>query len=313
MMKMKDINLTKYWPLLVAILLLGCRTKKEKKLSTPTSGEISIVADESLKPIVDAEIEAFEALYQRAEIKVDYLPEAEAVHRFMEDSAVLAVLTRSLTDREVSAVKAERIIPSKVKIGTGAVALIVHNQNPDSVITMEQIRGIFSGKITKWMQIGGASSPKEPIQIVFANKNASTTRFIKDSLFLDKLPENTYAVESYKKVIEYVSRNKNALGVIGVNWISDNDNSRVLGFLDQIQVMAVSNESADEYYKPYQAYIANGDYPLTRDIYIVSREARSGLGSGFMSFAAGAKGQRILLKSGLVPATMPVRILQFSE
>jgi phosphate transport system substrate-binding protein len=40
------------------------------------------------------------------------------------------------------------------------------------------------------------------------------------------------------------------------------------------------------------------------------RESFSGLGSGFVSFVAGEKGQRIILKSGLVPATMPIRIIQ---
>ena len=75
--------------------------------------------------------------------------------------------------------------------------------------------------------------------------------------------------------------------------------------------MAVSGDSG--FYQPYQAYIAQKSYPLVRDIMMISREARSGLASGFMAFVASDKGQRIVLKSGLVPATMPIRIVEINH
>jgi phosphate transport system substrate-binding protein len=59
--------------------------------------------------------------------------------------------------------------------------------------------------------------------------------------------------------------------------------------------------------------MAQGQYPLLRDVMIVSREARTGLASGFMAFMASDKGQRIVLKSGLVPATMPIRIIEVNH
>jgi phosphate transport system substrate-binding protein len=71
--------------------------------------------------------------------------------------------------------------------------------------------------------------------------------------------------------------------------------------------------SVDDYVQPYQGYLAQGTYPLKREVFIISREARAGLGTGFASFITGDKGQRIILKSGLVPASMPVRIVGFSE
>jgi phosphate transport system substrate-binding protein len=66
----------------------------------------------------------------------------------------------------------------------------------------------------------------------------------------------------------------------------------------------------DDYLKPYKAYIAMKKYPLSRNVYIISREARTGLGSGFLAYVASDKGQRIVLKSGLVPATAPVRLVE---
>jgi phosphate transport system substrate-binding protein len=62
--------------------------------------------------------------------------------------------------------------------------------------------------------------------------------------------------------------------------------------------------------KPFQAYVALKQYPLWRNVQITLREPRVGLGTGFASFVASDSGQRIVLKSGLVPATAPVRIVE---
>ena len=66
---------------------------------------------------------------------------------------------------------------------------------------------------------------------------------------------------------------------------------------------------ADGYFKPYPYYTALKQYPLVRDVYIVSREARAGLGTGFASFVAGDAGQRIVRLKGMLPATIPVRVI----
>ncbi len=118
-------------------------------------------------------------------------------------------------------------------------------------------------------------------------------------------------MNSNKAVVDYVSQKPNAIGLIGVSWISDRDDSTAIQFLKSIRVASVSRD--DEAVQPYQAYIANRQYPLCRDVFVISREARTGLGTGFTAFVAGDKGQRIVLKSGMVPATMPVRIVSVTK
>lgn len=308
--------MNKYWPLFFLFILMSCRgtDKNGNPVNTPTSGEINIVVDNTLKPIIDAEVDAFEAIYKNAEINIKYTSEVMAIDRFLKDSAVLVILTRKLTEEELSPIIKQKIVPNIVKLGLGAIALIVNNLNPDSVISMGQLRAIFNGEITNWNQLGGNSQEDiGKIQVVFSNPNASTVRYIKDSIAGGKLPGNVYALNSSGKVIDYVSQNKNAMGIIGVSWISDRDDPQALGFLDKIQVMAVAQKLGEESYEPYQAYIAMDDYPLNRNIFMISREARSGLATGFITFVASSKGQRVILKAGLVPATMPVRIIQFKE
>lgn len=93
--------------------------------------------------------------------------------------------------------------------------------------------------------------------------------------------------------MEYVKNKPNAIGIIGVGWISDSNDTTAMSFLNDIRVMSVKNEESSEftdYYKPFQAYIALKQYPLTRDVFLINRESRNGLGTGFASFVAGDQG-----------------------
>lgn len=291
--------------------LIACG--KSEVTDTPTSGDITISVDESFQPIIASQVNTFEGIYKYAQIEPQYKSEGAVITDLLNDSLQIAVISRELTTQEQSVFDQRKIIPRVTKIAIDAVALIVNNDNPDSLLTMDQVKGIFNGEVKNWKDINSETN-LENITIVFDNNNSSTSRYVRDSLIAShKLPQNTFASNSHQALIDYVSQNKNALGVIGVNWISDLDDSTAVGFLQKIKVIGISKEAnpitTESYYQPYQAYIAQGAYPLRRFLYIISTEGRAGLGTGFVSFVAGDKGQRIILKSGLVPATMPVRVI----
>lgn len=296
----------------VVLMLTGCRDRDKdgRILDTPTSGTVKIAIDESLRPLLEAEIATFEALYHRADIEEIYLPEAEAIDALISDSVRMAVITRRFTKEETQYFKDIRITPTVRDIAISAVALIVHRNNPDTLITMDQIKALLQGEINSWDDIG--SKNKAGIEIVFDNPNSGLIRHLKDSVAgVETLPSNTFAVENNQAVINHVSENPNALGLIGLEWISDKDDSTSNSFLKRIRVMSVAGDST--HFKPYQAYLALKYYPLSRRITMLSREARSGLASGFMAFVGSERGQRIVLKAGLVPATMPLRVVEIDR
>jgi phosphate transport system substrate-binding protein len=288
----------------VLILLLSCdtRDKHGHLLDSPTSGTIKITVDESLKPLIDAEIRAFEGIYRNAKVEATYVSEGKAIEALLMDSARLAIVTRKLVDSELRALEAQTIVPTELKMATGGIALITNRGVTDSLIDLGAFKELLSGT-TK------SSSVSE---IVFDEPGSGVVRYLSDTLNIsDRLPEYCFALKGSAAVVEYVSKNPKALGLIDVCWISDGDDSTANTFLSAINVLAVSADSG--YYKPYQAYLAQHKYPLARDLVMISREARAGLASGFMAFVASDKGQRIVLKSGLVPATMPIRIIEVNH
>jgi phosphate transport system substrate-binding protein len=122
-------------------------------------------------------------------------------------------------------------------------------------------------------------------------------------------------VKDNAEVIDFVSKNPDAIGIVSVNWISDKDDHTSMNFLKKINIVAVSQQlsSDNSYYRPYQGFIYDKSYPFVREIYLISRETFKGLGSGFIQWATAEQGQRIVLKSGLVPATMPIRLVQIKH
>lgn len=297
----------------VAILLGGCseRDKKGKLVDIPTAGSIKIAVDESLKPLLEAEVSAFEGIYSGAHITTTYIAEEDAIDALLKDSVRLVAVTRKLTKEELAIFGSQKIVPRQMNLATDAVALILNRDNPDSLLKVEQLKGILQGKITRWNEINKKSKPTE-IKLVFDHPNSGIIRFLNDSVVnIEKLPPNCFAINSNDSIVDYVSKQPGAIGLIGVGWISDRDNSTANKFLKRIRVAHVSRDSA--YLQPFQAYIALRTYPLCRSVVIISREARTGLASGFIAFMASDKGQRIVLKAGLVPATMPVRIVEINR
>jgi len=295
-----------------AAAITSCNTKPGKELDTPVSGDIKMAVDESYQPLISAEQDVFHALYQRAKVHITYSDENTAINDLLNDSVKTIIINRQLTENEAAVLKQYGITLRVTKLAIDAVALVVHNENPDSMLTYEQLSKIIRGEIQTWNGLSGKSK-SDSIIIVFDNKQSSNARFLKETFLKEAaFPKNVFAVNSNAEVIDYVAAHKRALGVIGVNWVSDTNDSTVNDFLEKIKVVSLAPPGLGanpEYYKPYQAYVALKYYPLIRDVYGISRETRVGLGTGFVSFIASDKGQMIVRRAGMLPATIPVRIV----
>jgi phosphate transport system substrate-binding protein len=297
--------------------LISCGNSDSSKSDTATSGHIWISADESLKPIIEAEERVFESIYPKAQIDVIYTSEAEAIKLMLTDSVKLGIFTRQLTPSEKAHFDEIKITPRYSPFATDAIAIIMHNSATDTILTLDQLTHILDGSYSSWKQINSKSADK-PLQVVFDNASSGAIRFLQDSLLKGKtLAKHCYAVSSNLAVIDHVSENPNSIGIIGMAWISDQDDSVSHGFLNRIRVVELvpkdlSTAEAPTM-KPYQAYVALKQYPLWRTVEMLNCTGRTGLGTGFASFIASDRGQRIVLKSGMVPATAPVRIVKLNN
>ena len=304
--------------LFAIIMQFACNNSAPKYTDTPTSGVVKIAVDETLAPILDSEISTFMALYKDAKVIAKYEPEADVFKDMLNDSASLGIVARELNENEKAVFTKQVIDPITTRIAIDAIAFIINNENTSGQITFPRMKEILSGKMKTWHDADDQNK-LGTIKVVFDNTGSSTARLVRDSLIAGKISDwdgvkhnvNWYAMKTNPEVVDYVSKNKDAIGILGVSWISDAQDSLTVDFLKKVKVVALtSNDPRDmEYYKPYQAYIAMKNYPVCRNIYVINREARTGLGTGFAGYIAGETGQLIIKKMGLLPATQSVRLV----
>jgi phosphate transport system substrate-binding protein len=296
----------------IGILVSSCGGSQNPNQETTTSGNIRIGVDDSYRLLLDTEIATFQSLYPNAKINPEYGSEGDLMQLFMKDSLRAIITSRELNESEKEYFKSNKLFPKVTKICVDGLAFIVNRNNLDSTFSYNQLKKLFTTNPSKWSDIKpGASS--ESVQVVFDSPNSGNARYLRELFQLKQLPSLCTAVKSNEEVVNYVETHPGSMGVISSNWISDVDDSVSGDFLKRIRVVGVSSENDPDavlgYTQPYQGYLADKSYPFRRDVYYINREIGTRLGTGFASFVAGDKGQRIVLKSGLVPAYGVIRLI----
>ena len=273
--------------------------KNESEKETILKGAIDITVDETVKPIVDDQVAVFEGTYYDAKITVKPKSEAEVINDLLNQKAKVVITTRNLTKEELERFEKSKINPRVTPFATDAIALISNKRNNDTLIALKTVIDFMQGKADS--RIKG---------LVFDNPNSSTVRYMKELAKVKDIPtKGVFSFKTNDEVIKFVSENDGMIGVVGVNWLSQ-PSLNMLETIKKVNILSVKGLNQDKYYNPSQNDIAEAKYPLARDLFIINCQGYSGLGMGFASFIAGEIGQRIVLKSGLLPVRTPGRKLK---
>ena len=285
------------------LFFVSCNQKSETKNTKETilTGNTTIEVDETLKPIIEDQVQIFESLY-KAKINIAAKSEKEVIQSLLNNTSRIAILSRVLTKEETTFFENKKLIPKTTLFAKDAIALIANKNNKDTLIALQEVIDFVQNK--KQSRIKG---------LVFDNPNSSTARYICEKAGIKNLPENgVFSFKTNDEVLKYVSENDGMIGVVGVNCIFE-PIPEMQEVIDKVTILEVKDINNSNYYSPTQNNIAEGKYPLARDLYIINCQGYSGLGMGFASFIAGDIGQRIVLKSGLVPVTFPSRKLHIRK
>jgi phosphate transport system substrate-binding protein len=277
--------------------LAACGDPGQKPQDTLSSGTVDISVDETYMPVIEEQLKVFRSSFADATVNVQYKPESECFKDLFEGRAKVILVTRQLSPEEKPAYEQKKIVTHSLALAKDAVAVIVNPVAEDSMLSLSQIRGILTGVY------------KKKYTVVFDNQGSSTVRYITDSLIPgEQLGANVYAAKGNDEVVDYVAQNPEAIGFIGLSYVSDDSDPATETFLQKVKIAAVWHDSAQRFYKPYQAYIAMDLYPLTRTLYYVSRENYPGLGTGFTNFLGKERGQLIFASARLFPLRMNIVI-----
>ena len=309
-------------------IMSGCRgtgKREAPKGNSSTSGTVVMACDASFENVMQQEIEVFEYVYPNASILPYYTDEKACVDSLLFGTARLAVVSHELTREQVEFLRDKKHFAKTKKIAVDAVAVIVNPENPVENLSMKDLGEILTGHITEWNDIYPSKLGK--IQVVFDHNGSSVVKYMADSLLNGAgYASNVFSANSMKGVFDAVKSRKNAIGLVGVSWISSDlkkadlsaeeriktlevDDTTATTFTDEVKVLGINRNNSTIAYKPYQAYIFDGSYPLYRSIYMINTGATGSLANGFFAFVTSFRGQKLMMSTGVLPATVHHRMV----
>ncbi len=298
--KMLTQGVTWFCMALVWMVIGGCGGDVKRRVIAGDddirSGTIHISVDESFKPVIDSQIKVFTSLYPDANIIAHYKSEAECLKDLMNDSIRMVIVTRGLSEAEGNMLKDTLgFLPPWSRVANDAISVIVHPSQPDSLFTLGEIRSLMNGTSGYKLQ-----------PVMDGTSATSTVRYMIDSLLQGQpLSKEIMAATSSEEVIDFVAKNRNAIGFVGVSWLGNPDDKEQLAFVSGVTVASLeARNDKGKFIKPYQANIATKRYPMVRGLYYILKENYSGLGRGFANFLVHEKGQLIFHRAYLFPTKM---------
>ncbi|MFD2874606.1 PstS family phosphate ABC transporter substrate-binding protein [Mucilaginibacter ximonensis] len=281
--------------------LQSCKQKSTPAVQEDTvnSGTIAIAADESAEAIVEEVAYIFKHFNEKANLQISYQTENTVLRRLLNDSVRFAILTRDLSADEKKILTERTLPPVTQRFAVDAVTLIVNQASADTQMTVSDVKKMLNGQT------------KTNVDIVFDNPNSSLVRYLKDFSGNKEFKlKNVFAVKNNKEVIKYISQHPQAIGITGFSWLNDPDKDYA-DAVGKVKIVGIRDENSkqapSQYFKPSQTTLALNQYPFARNLYLVNSTGKMGLGSGFAQFVMSDRGQRIILRSGILPDSIPPR------
>ncbi|MEA3305395.1 MAG: phosphate ABC transporter substrate-binding protein [Candidatus Omnitrophota bacterium] len=189
--------------------------------------------------------------------------------------------SRSIKDKELNKAVAMGKDPTANVIAMDGIAVVVHPSNSIGSLTLEQVKAIYTGKISYWSEVGGSSK-----KIVVLSRDSSSgtfETFNKLALKKAKVRPDALMQASNQAVATIVTKTPGAIGYIGLGFIS----SKVKGLiLDGVE--------------PSKETVLSGEYPVSRPLFMYTNGKPKGVIKKFIDFILSREGQKLVEEVGYV-------------
>lgn len=286
--------------LLAAVLAAGCRPEPRP---SNVRGVLRVYATESLAPVARRHAEMFNQRFTDARVEVVTRTTRGALVALLADSTRLVYVDRTFNAEEQAAASARPDTSQigAVKIGSGALALVVHPSNAVTEVPVGALPTLVRDSLATWAAVGGGAGR---VELATTGRNSGafellTERFVRGPGAVRPRFVGATAAE----VLAFVARRPNALGVVPLE---------ALGDAAAVRTLALRGRAGAVRPSPLAVY--RGTYPLRYDAYVLRVSGPFGpVQVRLASFAAEQLGQRAVQRAGFVPVTVPARQLTIAD
>lgn len=247
-----------------------------------SENKISLTGSTTVLPIAQKAAEEFMKANPSVEVSVKGGGSGVGIAAIIDGSADIGNASRAIKAKEIINAKSKGVNAFGTEVAKDGIAMVVHKSNPVDAITINQLRDIFSGKITKWSQLGIGSG-----KIVAVSRDTTSGTYeVFSELVLRgaKLRDDSIMTVSNREVAENVKNTEGAIGYLGLAFLSD-----------EMKVLKVEGVMATE------ANVINGTYKVARPLFMYTNGDPSGLVKQYIDYVLSPAGQKIVKEVGYVP------------
>ncbi len=196
--------------------------------------------------------------------------------------------SRPIKNSEVDKLKERFNSPGiEIPVARDGLSVYLHEENPVTELSLEQLKKIYVGDFTNWKEVGG---PDARI-ILYGRENSSGTySFFKDNVLQGKdFAAQTQTLPGTAAVVSAVGKDKLGIGYGGA------------AYAKGVKFAKVKADDKSLAYEPTLENVSNGKYPLSRNLFWYLRNKPSGDIKKLVDFVLSEEGQQIVSKVGYFP------------
>jgi len=209
-------------------------------------------------------------------------------------SCDIAMSSRNIKDKEIVLAQQKGITPFEIKVALDGLAVVTSPANPVSKLTLDQLAGIFTGKISNWKEVGGKD---EKIVVLSREVNSGTHVYFKEHVLRnnnangkEEFVPSALMLSSSQAIADEVAANSAAIGYYGMGYISSKQ-----------KAIAVAKDDKSEYVNPSLENVLSDKYPISRPLFLYTHNQPQGLIKKFVDYVLSKEGQEIVIKTDFVP------------
>ena len=195
--------------------------------------------------------------------------------------------SRDMKEKEYRQAEAAGVKPYRVSVALDGIAIFLNESNPVNSLNFAQLKGIYTGAITNWKEIGG----KDARIILYGRENNSGTyAFFKEHVLDNEdYSEYTQTLPGTAAVVNAVSKDENGIGYGGIAWAKG------------VKYAAVSKDEKDQAILPSLETVSNGTYPVSRELYWFFNGKPAGELQKLVNWALSDAGQKLAEEIDYIP------------
>jgi phosphate transport system substrate-binding protein len=216
------------------------------------------------------------------------------ISSLLSNTCDIAQVSREMKDAEIEMARKKGIEPKKIVVALDGLAVIVHPSNPITVLTLEQLANIYTGKVTSWAQVGGKEGK---IVLLSREVNSGTHVYFKehvlrhgDAKSKEEFTPSALLLPSSQAIADEASQNTNAIGYFGMGYITT-----------KVKAVHVAKAVGDSAIVPSIESVQSGHYPISRPLIMYTNGEPTGLAKTFLDFVLSADGQQVVRRLDFVP------------